>query len=271
MKCIICNSNTSYYFSKYYSDSIFSFLIKDINKVDYYKCENCGFTISKTHYDLPKDRWEKLNYEFHDFLGNNEIDLGMPPYLEQAKMLNVLSTHGLIDMNSSLDFAGGKGSLSDLLDKSYNIKLSIYEPFIQNNARDIYVQKKELEKYKIVLSSALFEHLTKREYFDQINSLVDDEGCMMINTIVCENIPKDPDWFYLDPPVHCAFHTNKSMEILMDIWGYKSSIYCPPAKSWILFKKDSDVIKIKINEINRQFYAEYLIHKVGFVDFWKGF
>lgn len=271
MKCIICNSRANYFFSKDYSDSIFNILMKDIEKVDYYKCENCGFTISKTHYDLSNERWEELNYKFHQFLEKDEIDLGMPPYLEQAKLLKVLSEYNLIDVNSSLDFAGGSGTLSDVMKEYFNFKLKVYEPFMQSNERDIYVTRDDLMKYNIVLSSALFEHLTKRENIDQINSLVDKNGCMLINTIICENIPKDPNWFYLYPPVHCAFHTNKSMEILMEQWNYESSIYCPSAKSWILFKSNSDEIEKEISQINKEFQSDYLIYKKGFVDYWKGF
>ena len=42
MKCIICNGNISYYFSKNYNDSPFDIFMKSIGPVDYYKCEECG-------------------------------------------------------------------------------------------------------------------------------------------------------------------------------------------------------------------------------------
>ncbi|MBL4706050.1 MAG: hypothetical protein JKY54_16105, partial [Flavobacteriales bacterium] len=101
--------------------------------------------------------------------------------------------------------------------------------------------------------------------------LVSEDGCLMIHTVICENIPKNPDWFYFGPPVHCAFHTNKSMEILMEKWGYKSSIYCPSAKSWVLLKRESKEILESVEAINVELQTEYLICKTGFVDYWKGF
>jgi hypothetical protein len=60
------------------------------------------------------------------------------------------------------------------------------------------------------------------------------------------------------------------MELLMSQWGYESSIYCPSAKYWVLFKKDK-YIKEKVEFINKEFQTEYLVYKKGFVDYWKGF
>lgn len=49
MKCLICNSVSNYYFSKTYSESPIDEFMKKIGQVDYYKCECCGFVLSKTH------------------------------------------------------------------------------------------------------------------------------------------------------------------------------------------------------------------------------
>jgi len=60
------------------------------------------------------------------------------------------------------------------------------------------------------------------------------------------------------------------MDILMSQWNYRSSIYVPTAKCRILFKKENMNIQEKVDQINREFQTEYLIYKVGFVDYWKG-
>ena len=106
---------------------------------------------------------------------------------------------------------------------------------------------------------------------ENLNRLVDDDGVLILHTVVCERIPKNSEWFYLRPPVHCAFHTNKSMEQLMQQWNYQSSIYCPSSKCWLLFKKDSDDIIKKIKKVNTEFETHYFVYKKGFVDYWKGF
>ena len=68
MKCLICNSNSKYYFSKTYNIFPYSEMMKDIGKVIYYRCEKCGFTISKTHQVLDNEKFEKLNYDFHHYI-----------------------------------------------------------------------------------------------------------------------------------------------------------------------------------------------------------
>lgn len=269
MKCIICKSNTEYYFYKTYDSKPFYSLMRDIGKIEYYKCTNCGFTISKTHHELTIDRWNKLNIDFHHYFENNKVPINQPPYIELATLIKILSYNDIINIEGALDYGGGYGTLSRILKKYYNINLLVYDPYIQNPRRDIYIAKENLANYKTVLASALFEHLTTRESFDEINNCVAYDGCMIIHTQIRENIPNDPNWFYLDPPVHCAFHTNKSMEILMEQWGYKSSIYCLTGRSWILFKEEfGDIQKIS-DRINMEFQTEYLIYSKGFVNYWK--
>ncbi len=72
MECIICNSKSEYFFSKEYVEKPYDFLMKDIGKVEYYKCSNCGFTISKTHSDLKENLWNKLNYDFQSRTSGND-------------------------------------------------------------------------------------------------------------------------------------------------------------------------------------------------------
>ena len=262
-----------YFFSKTYDVQPYKGMMKDIGEVNYYICVNCGFTMSKTHSELENEKWERLNYEFHHYLENNTKDVNQPPYLEQAMMIKVLSEYDIIDSKDMLDYAGGYGSLSKILKRYFNIYLPVYDPYVKNENFVDYINKENLTTYKTVLNSALFEHLLTRNAFEEINSLVskDDGGAMIIHTVICENVPNNRDWFYLEPPVHTTFHTNKSMNILMKQWGYKASIYCLSAKSWVLLKESSKETAEKVQQINKEFQTEYLIYKEGFVDYWKGF
>jgi Methyltransferase domain len=274
MKCLICDSDSEYYFSKIYTEKPFDMLMKDIGEIRYYKCTHCGFTISKTHGEMVLERWQKLNFDFHELLENrndNEMQINQPPYIEQATMLKVLSDNSIINMENPLDYAGGYGTLSNILSMYFNINLPIYEPYVHNEEQNKYILKKDLKKYSTVICSGLFEHLTTRQSFEEINNCVVNDGCLIIHTRISEEIPADPNWFYLNPPVHCAFHTNKSMQILMNQWGYVSSVYCLSARLWILIKKDNGNIKEIAKKINKEFQTNYLVYKNGFVDFWKGF
>ena len=272
MKCLICNAQMEYFFSKSYDRTPYQDLMKDVGDIEYFKCTYCGMVLSKTHADLSHDKWLEINNRFHHFHENEVSNINQPPYIHQATMLKVLSENKIIDLNSCIDYAGGYATLSKILKKYFNLCLPVYDPYVRSGDFSSYVDKESLSVYKTVINSALFEHLFYRQSFDAINSLVsNDAGVMVIHTVICETIPRDPDWFYLEPPVHTTFHTNKSMEILMKEWGYQSSIYCLAAKSWVLLKTPAEKNKAKVNRINSEFQEEYLILKEGFVDYWKGF
>ena len=269
MKCLICESEMKFYFSKEYNAEPFKNMMKEIGRVEYFKCDNCGLTVSKTHKELEAEKWKKLNYEFHHYLENNSSTIGQPPYAQQALLIKILSENKIIDTSNIIDYAGGYGSLSKILNKYFNINLPVYDPYIQNNDNVEYIDKKNLSTYNTVLNSALFEHLLTRKEFDDINEITSKHGSMLVHTRISEYIPDDPDWFYLAPPVHTTFHTNKSMNIMMKQWGYTSSIYCVPARSWVLLRNNILNIEKIVNKINSELQSDYLVYKQGFVDYWK--
>lgn len=273
MKCIICGGASSYFFSKQYQEAPYDAFMRDIGPVEYYKCAKCGFVLSQTHGELSRDAWSKLNEQFHRHLENESgtASINQPPYAEQAMMLAVLGRNGIIDTSSMLDFAAGYGTLSRMLEKYFAIDLPIHDPYVQADGSARYVDKSKLGQYKTVINSAMFEHVLQRSDLDCVNDLVSDDGALIIHTVVCENIPQDPNWFYLRPPVHTAFHTNKSMSILMAQWGYKSSLYCPQSKCWTLLRENVNSVDERISMINRELQNTWIIAKEGFVDYWKGF
>ena len=245
--------------------------------MDYWKCEDCGFVISKTHQEMPPEVWSELNISWHHFAENNiESHItNQPPYADQALALTMLEKNNIISMDDVLDYAAGYGTLSKFLSKYLNTNIKIYDRYVRNDDVSLeYVAENEIGKYQLVINSAMFEHVLSRETLNEINDLVSDDGVLMLHTLVCENIPKDPNWFYIHPIVHTAFHTNKSMSILMKQWGYAASIYSHQAKSWFLFKKEYEGLcrlEEVIKKINREIQTKYFHYKPDFVDYWKGF
>ena len=92
---------------------------------------------------------------------------------------------------------------------------------------------------------------------------VDVKGCSMKG-----NVPQNPEWMYL-LPVHCAFHTNRSMQLLMDQWGYRCSVYNEHAKLWVLFRQPPTDIEPAVAALNQAMGWRYLHYKAGFMDYWK--
>lgn len=276
INCLICDAETSYFFSKNYASYPGS-PFPDGYSVDYHKCINCGFVISKTHAEMSSDEWVRLNSSWHHHFETSIEDRtnNQPPYSEQALALILLYENKLLDINSALDYAAGYGSMAKILKKYFKKDISLFDKYVTDvDSNLMYVKHDKINKYKTVINSAMFEHVLKREHLDAVNNLVDFDGVLMLHTVVCERVPKDPNWFYINPMVHTAFHTNKSMEILMEQWGYVASLYSPQAKSWFIFKSGSPVLDClyEVSEkINYELQSKYFHYKKGFVDFWKGF
>lgn len=268
MKCIICNEKMNYFFSKKYTEEPFSSWLKD--KIDFYRCINCGFVHSHTHQQMPSLEWQLLNHNFHKLIEEDKnLDTwgNQPPYYAQGITISILNKFGLIDASSSVDYAAGKGRLGTILSDLFSLQLKSYDPFF-GDATSVL---QENEKYHFVINSAMFEHVLSRQDLEKLYEILSKSGSLMIHTLICENVPPDPDWFYLRPPVHTAFHTNKSMTILMHQWGFQSSVYSPQAKSWILFKDDMVAIENSIDMANQYLGCNWFICRNGFVDYWKGF
>lgn len=273
MNCLICDSPMEYYFSKSYAETPFAELMRDIGVVELHRCPRCGFVGSKTHQSLADGPWNRLNAGFHHALEANPeaFEINQPPYAEQALMLSLLVKNGLIEPTGLLDFAAGYGTLSRILARYFHIEMAIHDPYVNAGDTSRYVHAPQPGAYSTVLNSAMFEHVRTRRDLDAVNALVADNGVLIIHTVVCERVPKDPEWFYLRPPVHIAFHTNNSMKLLMQQWGYRASLYCPKAKCWVLLREPFHVIGRLAEAVNKELQSTWLLGKDGFTDYWKGF
>ena len=238
--CLICQTPTRPYFAKTYTEQPAATMMADIGPVEYDRCPNCGFVLSRTHAGLRPDQWARLNRDWHHWLEDlsRKTTITQPPYEYQAVFLASLAARGIIDPASWLDYAAGYGTLSTILRDGGGLGLDmpIYDPYVLADSHTKYIQSADLTTYQTVINSAMFEHVRTRADLDRVNDLVAPGGCLAIHTVVSKTVPRDPDWGYLAPPVHCAFHTADSMRLLMEQWGYVSSIYNRPAKMWVLFK-----------------------------------
>jgi len=267
MQCMVCNSQMNHYFSK-------KFDVTYLSNVEYEKCINCGFVMSKTHYELSNNHWCKINKNYHQSYQGKDFLSDDPRWIKrlrkQAEVINDGMNIGLIPKNLPwIDYGCGDGKLPDLLQSKYGIHLKKFDKFMHNEdfTSEEYMKK---NKFDFVITTSVFEHVLHRQALDDINSLVSDSGVMALHTLVADEIPDSPDWFYL-LPVHCSFFTNKSMQILFKQWGYKSSIYHVDSQLWLFFKSDPDRIENVIANANKtpgrkKFYYHF---KRDFMDYWK--
>lgn len=253
----------SYFFSKTFN----AFTLGD---VDYWRCSNCGFCASKTHFDMTNEEWTQLNDVFHSeshFRQDNPYNRNQR-YFNQALMLYLISKKEMIRNNKWLDWGSGIGSVALLLRDYFGIELLTYDKYFTPKINSINEEMLIKRDFDLVVNTAVFEHIRNRSTLDEIESYVSTTGCFAIHVLVPEEIPKDPNWMYL-VPVHCAFHTNKSMQILMNQWRYTCSVYNEYSKMWVLFHEDENSVKSKVEILNNSLGWEYLHFKNGFMDYWK--
>jgi hypothetical protein len=269
MKCFVCGSNMRPYFSK-------DFNVFNLKRVEYEKCDNCGFVASKTHFEMSSEEWSKLNVEYHSvFMGsefNDDDHKWLDRLNDQAKILSKLHQAGIINLNKKgVDYGCGDGHLVDLIKKEGYQGVMKYDKYMMNTNSD-YLSEKELKssKFNTVINTSVLEHIRDYSPIEEINSLFTEDGVFILHTLVKENIDPDPDWFYL-LAVHTAFYSNKSMQLIFDRMKFESSLYHVKSRMWFWFKKDSKQIESLPESYNRNSTdpEDIFIYKKGFVDYWK--
>jgi hypothetical protein len=265
-KCEICGGAASHYFFKTFN----AFALED---VDYWQCGVCGFVLSRTHAEMSPAPWSELNrlcHEQYQGTDSNALDPRWKARIAaQARALSDLARVGLIDRSQRwVDFGCGDGILSDTAAADHGLSLLKYDEYMATD--DGYLPTDALTKggFDFVISTSVFEHMTRRDQWDGVNALVARSGALGVHTLVTETVPRDPTWFYLQPP-HCAFFTNAAMAHLFEDWGYSASIYSVAASLWVWFRSDPDEVERKVARFN-QTAADPILFKAGFLDYWKG-
>lgn len=79
--------------------------------------------------------------------------------------------------------------------------------------------------FDFLMSSSVFEHLLgNRGDVDKVIGLVKPDGVMGLHTLICEEVPRDPEWHYL-LPVHCTLWMNAAMSIVFEKFGFRHCSY----------------------------------------------
>jgi hypothetical protein len=265
MNCLVCGGGMEFYFSKHFD--VFA-----LKQVDYWRCSDCGFVLSKTHADMTASEWSALNEAYHSSYQGQDFNADDPRWIarlqSQAKVLRDAVEIGLLSADGRwLDYACGDGRLSELLQEEH-LELLKYDRYMSRAGG--YLDERDLRhgSFDFVITTSVFEHLMRRAHFDAIEALVAPSGVLGLHTLVSETVPRDPAWFYL-LPVHCAFHTNKSMSVLLEQWGYACSVYNVDSRLWLCFKEPPPDIRERIEAANRRPDGPPYLLKDGFVDYWK--
>lgn len=267
-RCLICEAPVHFSFSRDFPEF-------GLKRVDYVKCKRCGFLFAETLAALVEARWAHINQQFHSCYQGKTEDPNDPRWQArlnaQARVVaDLADSHLLASERPWVDYGCGDGKLSTLLAEIYSLRLGKYEKYMVQGKG--YMQAEDMKSggFDFVVSTSVFEHLRSRAELDEIAMLVADNGAMGIHTLVTEEVPCDPKWFYF-LPVHCSFFTNRSMQVLFEDWGYKASVYNVESRLWVWFKGDADMVERVIKAKNARTLEVQPIYyfKRGFMDYWK--
>ena len=146
-------------------------------------------------------------------------------------------------------------------------KLLKYEKFIRPEGDSDYLNDEDMKPggFDAVVSCSVFEHLLGRPDVDEIIGLLNDRGTLCMHTLVCEEVPQDPGWFYLLGG-HCTLWTNKSMALLFEQYGFAGCAYHVEGRMWFFFKDRQrfEQLRSKAPSIPGEW-----VFSDKFVDYWK--
>ena len=259
-RCFVCGGEMRPFMEK-------SFGMKNLDVCEYVRCENCGLVIAKTIYEMPRENWEALNRECHAAYQNTDalaVDPNWIPRLkEQAKVISELIRVGVLDKKANaLDYGAGDGKLSSFMRRKNWLKK--YDAYM-SRPNENYLSAEDLkpESFDFVITCSVFEHLIGAEDVNKIFALLNPEGIMALHTLICEEVPQDPNWFYLQP-VHCTFWTNKAMQRLFKVLGFVGCAYHVESRLWFMYGDKRDLFKTCAFTSSKTW-----IFANDFVDYWK--
>ena len=201
--CMVCGSPSVPHASKDFGGQW------DLNIVDYSRCVRCGFVKSETHFAMSDEEWGRVNELCHSFYQGSDSNPEDPRWLErmqaQSDLLARLWASGLAPAGKSwLDWAAGDGKLAEMA-AAQGVTLKCFDAYM---GLESYLKASDLHprSFGLVLTTSVLEHLRSRDDLDAMESLVAEDGILAIHTLVTEEIPTDPSWFYYLGP-HVSFFT----------------------------------------------------------------
>lgn len=276
MKCFICREGIlSDYFVKTYSARLGG-------QHSLLKCNYCGIVINSTMYHMDEKKWCMINNEIHSIYQGTNEGLNDPKWIyrinAQAKMLAEMFQHGIFSLNDkAIDYGCGDGKLSDLVYNKYYVNIDDtakrtcligkYDKYMNKSEDVAFYTDNEVKKhtFDIAICCSVLEHLIGREQIDAFFDLLNDGGTACIHTLICENVPCDPEWFYIKYPVHCTLWTNRAMTELYKQKNFRGCAYYIKGQMWFFFKNKDKY------EATKSLYSNtnQLVFSDDFIDYWK--
>lgn len=224
---------------------------------NYVKCAGCRFLFDQDLV-LNKNTLEAKTSRVYNQEYFQNIDSGWKLRGEKmVKIINIaikiLSFFKGSKKITVLDYGGGNGYVTSLIDSSVNIfYYDKYEKPIYGKNYQILEKPKEAD---LVFAVELVEHLSDINEWDEITKL--SGNVLLITTEVSDGISDDSlmDWVYLNPDAgHTAIYSFKALSLLAKKHGFFYIFF--PSKLTHIFIKNRFLSKFNVVKL------EYFLYKI---------
>ena len=194
MKCILCSSNTSLFYTE--------------NNKTYYQCSHCESICLDTK-NFPSNNEELERYLEH----NNDIeDLGYQKFV-QPIVVSVLENFN--KNHNGLDFGCGPGPVISKLLKDKNYNITPYDPFFANNQRAL------TKKYDYIVCCEVIEHFyNPLKEFKLLKSLLKPNGKLFCMTDLYTEDINFKKWYYKNDQTHVIFYHKNTFNYIQKKVGF---------------------------------------------------
>ena len=201
MICKICESESA---------KIFSGLLFDRHKINYFKCNFCGFIQTEDPFWLEEAYKETINISDTGMVARN---------FNLSKILSGILFFYFDRSGKFLDFAGGYGLLTRIMrDMGFDFYWS--DPYTSNIFAKGFEYKPSLGQIELVTSFEAFEHFVNP--MKEIDEMLRISKNLLFTTILLPTPIKQPKqwWYYgLEHGQHIAFYSLKSLKFIADKHG----------------------------------------------------
>jgi len=201
MKCRICNNQTAL---------LFQHLVLNRYRVNYHRCENCGFVCTEDPYWLSEAYSRPINYCDTGIIARNE-------QLRDA-LLFLFIRH--FKRNARfLDYAGGYGLLTRMM-RDCGFDFYWDDPYTENIFAQGFQSHREHIPYDAITCCECFEHFVDPIF--EVSKMLKLSSNIFFTTSLISFTPPAPnqwDYYGFAHGQHVSFYTEKSLKILAEQLG----------------------------------------------------
>ncbi len=212
MNCPICNGDSVHFMTRKFAPQARTFVENENFSVEYKKCEHCGLVFCEEMIEWMPQKYSELVY--NDGYIPYDRDVVTPNGSRQTKSLEFIKQF-IQDCHTNLDYGGGRGYLSDMLNNN-GYKSVCYDPFTENNNKELLNAK-----YDFVSCIEVLEHAYN--IMDVVKTTTSiAKKYIYVSTALYDNVQDWENWYYFNPRVgHILLFNRKSLELLFDKFGFE--------------------------------------------------